>query len=101
MSKQKKDAEKENLAEATPAPASDTSMSDAGSPDKTIERGGPKGPGPFGPPRSMVLSGEPASDILVSEAGAGVASAKLSFSASFFCLLIVFAFLMLASADVF
>ena len=46
MSKQKKDAEKDNLAEATPAPASDTSMSDAGSPDKTIERGGPKGPEP-------------------------------------------------------
>ena len=43
MSKQKKDAEKDNLAEATPAPASDASMSDAGSPDKTIERGGPKG----------------------------------------------------------
>lgn len=46
MSKQKKDAEKDNLAEATPAPASDPSMSDAGSPDKTIERGGPKGPEP-------------------------------------------------------
>jgi hypothetical protein len=47
----------------------------------------------------MVLSGGPASDIPVSEAG--VASAKLSFSASSFCLLIVFAFLILASADVF
>lgn len=46
MSKQKKDAEKDNLAEATPAPASDTNMSDAGSRDKTIERGGPKGPEP-------------------------------------------------------
>ena len=46
MSKQKKDAEKDNLAEATPAPASDRSMSDVGSPDKTIERGGPKGPEP-------------------------------------------------------
>ena len=48
MSKQKKDAEKDNLAEATPAPApfSDTPASDAGSPDKAIERGGPKGPEP-------------------------------------------------------
>ena len=53
MSKQKKDAEKDNLAEATPAPApfsdtpaSDAGLSDAGSPDKAIERGGPKGPEP-------------------------------------------------------
>lgn len=49
MSKQKEDAEKDNLAEATPASdtgMSDTGMSDAGPPDKTIERGGPKGPEP-------------------------------------------------------
>ena len=44
MSKQKEDAEKDNLAEATPA--SDKGMSDAGPTDKTIERGGPKGPEP-------------------------------------------------------
>jgi hypothetical protein len=44
MRKQKEDAEKDNLAEATPD--SDTGMSDAGLPDKTIERGGPKGPEP-------------------------------------------------------
>ena len=51
MSKQKEDAEKGNLAEATPvpvsdAPPSDTGIADAGSPDEAIERGGPKGPEP-------------------------------------------------------
>ena len=56
MSKQKEDAEKGNLAEATPAPVSDvpvsdappsdTGIADAGSPDEAIERGGPKGPEP-------------------------------------------------------
>jgi hypothetical protein len=44
MSKQKEDADKGKLPDAAPVPASDGS--DAGSPDKVIERGGPKGPEP-------------------------------------------------------
>ena len=54
MSKQKKAAEKDSLAESVPAsdtgisdaPASDAPASETGSLDTAIERGGPKGPEP-------------------------------------------------------